>query len=421
MPVRPRVRELQISALAGFCALYACALSAPLLEDFEDGDHDFTLSLTSSHTIGGGVSDSSWSIQNVTGNKVLRSHVFLHTLADDSASLVITGQHFSAPNVAGGNFRYSVDVDVSELIAKANDPTVPDLSVTVALGVLGSGAFSPGSFAGFAHANDGQHYYLAVYTLRLGGDEIDPWASDTEGKLHLFEHGGDGQVDSEASKSLKGAAGAFTFSIEGTYSGGSLTLSADVSSGGGKVMVTDTDDTPLDGAYFGIRSAAYSRAGTNPAADVTFDVDYDNVAIEKDYQPDASIAKGNSNNFKGEGTINTSGKGQQAKLSVDAGDTANCTIRVENRGTQTDDIKVTGAGSVAGFNVTYLDGNTNVTSQVVGSGYTLPGIAPGQGKNLKMRVQTTGGTSGSKQFKVNARSTGDSGARDTVKAKVTIK
>ncbi len=400
----------------------AWALSAPLLEDFEDNDHDFTLSVSGSHTVGGGVSDSDWSIVNESGNRLLRSHIFLHTLDDDSASLVITGQHFSAANVAGGNFKYSVDVDVSELMAKVNDPEVPDLSVTVALGVLGSGAFSPGSFTGFSHAADGQHYYLAVYTLRLGGDEIDPWASDAEGMLHLFEHNGDGQVDVEAAKSLKGtSAGRFTFSIEGTYNGGTLTLDATVDSAGDDTSVSDSDSTPLTGAYFGIRSAAYSRAGINPANDVTFDVDYDNVVIEKDYQPDASIAKGNSSTFKGEDVVNTSGKGQLAKLKVDAGDTANATIHIENAGTQTDTIKVTGTDSSAGFTATYFDGATNITNQVVGSGYNLSNMAPGAGNNLKLRVKTSGGAAGSKQFKINTRSSGDSDARDTVKAKVTIK
>jgi hypothetical protein len=334
---------------------------------------------------------------------------------------VITGQHFSAANVAGAHFKYSVDVDISELMAKVNDPEVPDLSVTVALGVLGSGAFSPGSFSGFSHENDGQHYYLAVYTLRLGGDEIDPWASDTEGKLHLFEHNGDGQVDAEATKSLKAAAGSFTFSIEGTYNGGELTLNAKVDSSGDDTSVSDSDTTPLSGAYFGLRSAAYSRAGINPANDVTFDVDYDNVTIEKDYQPDASIAKGNGSKFKGEDVVNTSGQGQQAKLKVDAGDTANATIHIENAGTQTDTIKVTGTGSSTGFTASYFDGATNITNQVVGSGYNLSNMAPGGTKNLKLRVKTSGGASGSKQFKINSRSTNDSNARDTVKAKVSVK
>lgn len=421
MPICLRVAYLTGAAAFAFAPLPSAALSAPFTEDFEDTQHGFQTGATTSHQIGGGVSSYDWSVVGVSGDNVLRGHIFLHNLANDSASLVYTSQFISSANVAGSDFLYSVDVDISNIVAKVNDPEVDDHSMTIALGVLGSGAFSPGSFAGFKDLNDGQHYYLAVYTVRLGGDPVDPWASDSEGTLHLFEHGGDGQIDVTGAKSVKVAGGSFTFSIRGVYTGGALKLTCEIDGGLDPIKVEDNDSTPLNGAYFGFRSAAFSRSGLNASPDRTLDVDFDNVTLQKDFQPDASIAKGNTNNFKGAGIVNTSGSGQQAKVSVAAGDAANCTVRIKNSGTETDDISVTGSGSASGFALTYFDGNTNVTNQVVGSGYTLPGLGAGQSKNLKLRVQTSGGASGSKQFKVNARSAADPASRDTVKAKITIK
>lgn len=400
----------------------AGAVSASFIEDFEDGTSAFQGTSTQSHQIGGGVSDHTWSVVNTGGDKALRSHTFLHTLNNDSASLVYASEFFPCANVPGSDFHYSVDVDVSTLTAvKANNPAVEDRAVTVALGVLGSGAFSPTQFVGFKDLNDGQHYYIAIFTIQLGGDAIDPWAADSVGTLHLLEHNGDGQIDNAGTKSLKAIGNAFTFSIDGTYTAGTLELTAKVSAGGDDVAVTDSDTTPLTGTYFGMRTGAFSRSGTTAGADVTVDVDFDNVTIEKDYQPDASVAKGNGSNFKGGGIVNTSGKGQQAKLKVSAGDTANFTVRVKNIGTKSDNIVVTGAGNAAGYAVSYFDGATNITPQVTGAGYTISGLASGQQKDLKMRIQTSGGASGSKQFKVSTKSAGNSTAKDTVRTKVTIK
>jgi hypothetical protein len=399
----------------------APAISAPFIENFEDGTHSFQPASTQSHEIGGGVSDHTWSVVSVTGGKALRSHTFLRTLDDDSYSVVYASSYCSSPNVAGSDFRFSVDVDISQLdFSKVNDPEVPDESVTIALGVLGSGAFSPTSFAGFKDLNDGQHYYLAVLTIRLGGDEVDPWASDTEGTLHLFEHNGDGQIDSESSKSIKAIGDTFTFSIEGTYNAGALALAAKVESNGDEISADGTDSTPLAGVFFGMRTAAFSRSGINASPDATLDVDFDNVRIDKNYQPDAAIAKGNSNNFKGVGIVNTTGNSQQLKLNVDAGDTANATIRVKNSGSEQDDVSVTGPGSGGGFTVTYFDGATNITGQVTGAGYVLSNLNSGQQKSLKMKVKASGSATGSKQLKINTRSGEDSKARDTVKAKITV-
>ena len=421
MPRRPTVAHSCALALFLAAASTATALSASFVEDFEDGDYDFTFTFSQSHEIGSGVATTAWSVQGTSPNKVLHNHNVVQADVSDY-SIVYGSQFFSAANAVGGHFKFSTDVSLSQSRpGKVDNPQTTDQCTTVALGVLGSGAFSPGSFAGFDDVNDGQHYYIAILTFRRSGDDLDPWSSADEGTLHLFEHNGDGQIDTESTKSIKALGGSFTFSIEGTYAGGTLTLEATINDGSkAPLSVSDSDTTPLTGAYFGMRTAAFTRSGDVAGSAITLDADFDNVSLQKDYQPDAQISKGNGNKFAGKGIVNTSGSSQQGKRTVTLGQTAEYKIRIANLGTLSDSFKLTGPGSSSGYTITYFNGNTNITNQVTGAGFTTNSLTPGQKQDLTIRVKTGAGASGTKTFKLNTRSTYDTNARDTVKAKVTV-
>jgi len=396
------------------------AVVATFLDDFEDGSENYQFSLTKSHQIGGGASSGAWSVVNSSGGKALESLIDLYALPE-SASLAYQSKFFNVTNIGDSRFRFAVDIDVSEIVLEKEDnPEVDDRSVTVALGALGSPANTPGSFIGFKDINDGQKYYIAILTLRLQGDEIDPWGGTAEGSLHLFEHNGDGAIDAVSKRSFKGITDTFTFVIEGEYeTDGSLSLAARIESSGGDVEVNGQDPTPLTGTYFGLRTAAFTRTGTDQPNGLTYGIQFDNMTVEKDYQPDLVVGKGNK--LRGEGIVNTSGKQQQAKAKVAAGDSTNVSVIIKNIGMLSDSFVVTGDGTANGYTLKYFDGNTNITNQMTGAGYTVSNLAAGAQKTLKLRIEAGGSASGSRQINVRAESINEPGASDRAKVKAILK
>ena len=70
--------------------------------------------------------------------------------------------------------------------------------------------------------------------------------------------------------------------------------------------------------------------------------------------------------------------------------------------------------------VTYLDGATDVTAQVVAGTYAINNLNPGAAKTLtlKVKVPSSASVGSSKSFKVTTTSTGGGSAKDAVKATV---
>jgi M6 family metalloprotease-like protein len=135
-------------------------------------------------------------------------------------------------------------------------------------------------------------------------------------------------------------------------------------------------------------------------------------------QPDATIRLG-SGADKGQDVYNGTGSGQVVSAKAASG-SKTFTVTVGNDGTVTDSFTLEGPGGSNGFRVTYLDGSTNVTSQVLAGTYTTPNLLPGDETTLRVKITVTpkADPGRSKTVKVTVASVGDPSAVDAVKAKV---
>ncbi len=138
-------------------------------------------------------------------------------------------------------------------------------------------------------------------------------------------------------------------------------------------------------------------------------------------QPDATIAVG-MGNAVGNNVYNTNASKQTVNADAGRGSTKSFTIKIANDGFVTDGMKVKGAESGNGFTISYFAGATNVTSEVVAGTYTLAAIAPGQARQLtlKVKVGSSVAIGATKAVLVKATSTGLGKPADAVKAVVKV-
>lgn len=105
-------------------------------------------------------------------------------------------------------------------------------------------------------------------------------------------------------------------------------------------------------------------------------------------RPDALL--GLNGAFVGDNVYNATGVGQQQNQTVAPGSTATYTLQVQNDGTQSDTIRVTGSSSPFGATVRYFAGTTDITNQVIAGGYLTPTLAAGGSALIRVTV-TLGG------------------------------
>ena len=401
------------------------SIASKLLENFDDGENPFPFSYTG-QIVSNGQFTGTRSLVESNGGIELQHQCFALSVADAvTGTAVQSSSHLRIPGVPGEDFEVSVDFSVANLSGGGvKDDATQDQSATVAIGALGGQVNNPGTFNGFVNTGSWA-YYLAVVSVLKTGDDLDPLAPTVEGAVRLVETGwgSDGQVNAESGKITLPKVGTSTLSLRGTYDqSGILTLNATVTAGGMKSEISDVDTTPLPGEWFGVRTAAWTRSGNNPQTTIDFDVNFDNFAVYVKYQPDALIGK-NASSLLGRNVINKSGKSQTKKAKIAASKTANYTLQFHNDGTEADDLSVKGAAGGGGFTAHYFDGNTNITGEVTGGGYILNGLAPGDSKTLKLKVNTDASLSSgeSRSIKITAKSQSNSKAADTVKAKVIIR
>lgn len=145
----------------------------------------------------------------------------------------------------------------------------------------------------------------------------------------------------------------------------------------------------------------------------------DAIAFYRLRQPDAEIKT--SSSFVGNGIYNITGNNQIRSLTVNRGSTGTFTIRIGNDGFATDSFTVKGPGSGGGFTATYMDGTTNITSQVVAGTYAINGLAAGARKSITLKVRVGSGvaTNTTRSWLVVSTSAGAGAPKDAVKARVT--
>lgn len=187
------------------------------------------------------------------------------------------------------------------------------------------------------------------------------------------------------------------------------------------ITVTAVDDAVVEGAHVG--TITHSSSSAQPAynglslPNVQANVTDDDTAPPR---PDARIRLGNGT-LTTNNVYNTTGAGQSRSATVGNAGTATFTVQTRNDGAAVDDIKVRGGASTNRFTVTYRDGATNVTNQVVAGTFEYSNLAPGATRNLTVIIKARSGTpiNATITNKVTVTSQTSTTVKDAVKAKVT--
>ena len=136
-------------------------------------------------------------------------------------------------------------------------------------------------------------------------------------------------------------------------------------------------------------------------------------------RPDGHVKLGGGG-YIGNGIYNTTAAGQTKTAKVAKGKSATFTFKVENDGS-TDGINVAGSASNSKFKATYLEGTTDITTDVVGGSYAVNGLANGAFDELTLKVKLSKRAKGSASFLIMLTSQGDGSMKDAVKAVVKVK
>ncbi|HKA07422.1 MAG TPA: hypothetical protein VKD71_09210 [Gemmataceae bacterium] len=142
-------------------------------------------------------------------------------------------------------------------------------------------------------------------------------------------------------------------------------------------------------------------------------------------KPDNLIKLSSESTYLGNNVYNTDATSQTKNQNVPAGLTGVFHIMVQNDGTATDSFTVRGAGSSAGFTVTYytgLSGGTEVTSAVTAGTYKVSNLAAGANQIIRVVITVAQNTALNtiKDCLVTSTSVADTTKQDAVKARVTV-
>jgi len=139
------------------------------------------------------------------------------------------------------------------------------------------------------------------------------------------------------------------------------------------------------------------------------------------FQPDEWIKLKKQHFFKGNDIYNGTGGRQTTNARAHHRHSKTSLLVVQNDGTATDTIIVTGQGHRPGFSIKYFHGKQNITNDVVSRVYTL-NLAPGETSRLRVVITVLRGARVGlvRSWQIEARSSGDPTKRDVVKAKLGV-
>jgi glutamyl endopeptidase len=145
------------------------------------------------------------------------------------------------------------------------------------------------------------------------------------------------------------------------------------------------------------------------------------LASQNDPRPDALIRVGNGP-FAGNGEINGSGVGQVREARLRAGRTATFTVRVQSDGTGPVDLRLRATGGTRLIAPRYYAGAANVTTAIENGTYAIDDLAPGQFRDIRIQVKTSGGARRGAKASFTVTATSQEGARyrDLVRANVYV-
>ena len=142
------------------------------------------------------------------------------------------------------------------------------------------------------------------------------------------------------------------------------------------------------------------------------------------FKPDLLIKTGPEALYSGTGIFSLDGDNQTKSQNAVSGQKVTYLFRAKNAGNSNDTLKIKGTGGGSGWTVKYfsIPANTDITSQVTGSGWSTGILAPGIYSGLYVQVTPDGTipTGSSKTLLITATSVGDSTKVDVVKAITTV-
>ncbi len=327
---------------------------------------------------------SAWSgVGSLAGNGPVANTVW--DMEVEGSSLYVVGA-FS--NVGG--------VDTADVVARWNGSTWSGVgSDGSGHGILGS----PFSNVGYAIAVDGSNVYVGGNFVNIGGDPIADYLVGWNGST-WSRVGSNG-----AAQALSTIVYALTFADGLLYAGGHFTgaggdTTADylgVWNGstwaGLGSNAAGTDGALSAGVYAITADGPHIYAGGNfaNAAGVATADRVARFGPVMAYQPDGRIKKG-TGSLVGNNIYNQTGDNQARSGGKGVGGTITFTISVQNDGTDEEQLSVYSTGAfAANFEVTYWQGTTNITGQVVTGTYRTPYLNPGATFAIQAKVKVLAG------------------------------
>ena len=334
--------------------------------------------------------------------------------------------------VVGGRANNGVDRDFAIARFNANgslDATFGNAGVRV--NDLGPGddyidslAIQPsdGKIVASGVANNGTNTDFAVVRYTTGG-ALDSSFGGTGKVLTNIGHNDEAfgvAVDADGKIVAAGTAAGFYFAGARYNADGTL----DTPFGNNGVWTTAVSPWGSDGSAVAIQPSDGNIVVVGDAYTVNDDfavARYLVGAPVASYQPDGSIKLGKGA-YVGDNIYSAAGANESVLASTARGTTKRFTIKIENDGSATDSFTVLGEGAQTGFSVTYKQGTTDITSQVVAGTFAVGGLAPGAFATIKISitVKSTATVGATNSWLITLTSAADTSKLDAVTAKVKV-
>ena len=154
-------------------------------------------------------------------------------------------------------------------------------------------------------------------------------------------------------------------------------------------------------AVFGVNLIAgggFTDAGGDTLAD--------SVGAYPLVRPDARIGTAASGPFTGNNVYSTTGANESKSISVNGGHKGTLFADIQNDGLTTNTFKVKGPSGSNGYHLSYFNGATDVTSQVVAGTFSTGSLTPQARQTLKVVIQVDSHSDPSGTFVITAKSPG---------------
>ena len=173
--------------------------------------------------------------------------------------------------------------------------------------------------------------------------------------------------------------------------------------------------------YVQIAATCFDDTSGNSYAGINDKTTWNFTSVTAIYQPDNQIRNRGEETYIGDNTYNTTGADQTKSQTVDNSVTATYEIKVGNDSNAPDALNVSGTAGGGGWTITYYDalsGGSDITSDVIGGGWSTGVLAPGASKEIRVEVtpDSTVAGSSSKEVLVTSTSAFGDASQDAVKA-----